>query len=152
MYKLHKALYGLKQAPRAWFSKIEKHFIEEGFEECMFEHTLFTKTGSNGTVLIVSLYVDDLIVTGDNEDLMVQFKEAMIKKFDMTDLGKMSFFLGIEVTQGKNGIFICQRQYAESILRRFGMFDCNPIGTPMTTGVKINKDSKGVEVNETQYK
>ncbi|GAA0159048.1 transmembrane signal receptor [Lithospermum erythrorhizon] len=108
----------------------------------MFEHTLFTKTCSNGTVLIVGLYVDDLIITGDNEDLMVQFKEAMIKKFDMTDLGKMSFFLGIEVTQGRNGIFI----------RRFGMFDCNLVGTPMTTGVKINKDSKGVEVNETQYK
>ncbi|KAL2526173.1 cysteine-rich RLK (RECEPTOR-like protein kinase) 8 [Abeliophyllum distichum] len=97
VYKLHKALYGLKQAPRAWFSHIEAHFISEGFERCPNEQTLFTKKKADGKVLIVTIYVDDLIFIGDDESMMIEFKKSMMSVFDMTDLGKMRFFLGIEV-------------------------------------------------------
>ena len=97
MYKLHKALYGLKQAPRAWFSRIEAYFISEGFQKCPNEYTLFTKRSSAGKILIVSIYVDDLIYTSDDEDMMYDFKNSMMKVFDMTDLGRMRFFLGIKV-------------------------------------------------------
>ncbi|GAA0160040.1 transmembrane signal receptor [Lithospermum erythrorhizon] len=152
VYELHKALYGLKQAPRAWFSKIEKHFIAEGFQECTYEHTLFTKVSSKGTIIIVSLYVDDLIVTGDDEDLIKEFKASMIREFDMTDLGRMNYFLGIEVIQGSKGIFICQKQYTEAVLRRFGMFDCKPVGTPMATGLKMDQDHGEKVVDDTHYK
>ncbi|GAA0176229.1 transmembrane signal receptor [Lithospermum erythrorhizon] len=152
VYQLHKALYGLKQAPRAWFSKIERHFLNEGFQECTSENTLFTKRDAEGSMIIVSLYVDDLIITGNNEELMLQFKASMVKEFDMTDLGRMNYFLGIEVVQLKNGIFICQKQYAETILKRFGMTECNVVSTPIATGVKIDQDRSGKQVNETQFK
>lgn len=97
VYRLKKALYGLKQAPRAWFNRIEAHFISEGFENCYSEHTLFTKTNTRGKILIVSLYVDDLIFTGNDELMFTKFKNSMLREFDMTDLGRMRFFLGIEV-------------------------------------------------------
>lgn len=112
VYRLRKALYGLKQVPRAWFSRIESHFIREGFEKCHSEHTLFTKTKEGGKILIVSLYVDDLIFTGNDEVMFAEFKSSMLREFDMTDLGKMRFFLGIEVLQSSDGIYICQKKYA----------------------------------------
>lgn len=94
-YRLKMALYGLKQDPKAWFSKIESYFIKEGFEKCDLEHTLFIKTEKQGKILIVSLYVDDLIFTGNSESVIVEFKRSMKENFDMTDLGRMRYFLGI---------------------------------------------------------
>jgi hypothetical protein len=79
VYRLHKALYGLKQAPRAWYSKIETYFTLEQFEKCSHEHTLFVKYGSNSKILIVSLYVDDLICTGNDVHMIYGFKESMKK-------------------------------------------------------------------------
>jgi hypothetical protein len=97
VYKLKMALYGLKQAPRAWYSKIESYFITENFEKCSHEPTLFVKHQGKNKVLIVSLYVDDLIYTGNDDELIEAFKKSMREKFAMTDLGKMKYFLGIEV-------------------------------------------------------
>jgi hypothetical protein len=73
VYKLKKALYGLKQAPRAWYSRIEAYFMKEGFEKCDYEHTLFTKTRKEGTLLIINLYVDDLIYIGNDELMISEF-------------------------------------------------------------------------------
>ena len=94
VYRLKKALYGLKQAPRAWYSRIETYFLKEGFEKCLCEHTLFIKTSGSGMILIVSLYVDDLIFTGNNEGMFKGFKDSMMKEFDMLDLGRMKYILG----------------------------------------------------------
>lgn len=152
VYKLHKALYGLKQAPRAWFSRIKTHFIKEGFQNCDSEQTLFIKRRNEGKIIIVSVYVDDLIFTGDDEKLMREFKDSMMREFDMSDLGRMSYFLGIEVVQQKEGIFICQRRYAEEVLRRFNMFESNSVSNPIVPGVKISSDADGVLVDETYYK
>lgn len=99
VYRLKKALYGLRQAPRAWYSKIKGYFQREGFEKCPSEHTLFVKTTPDGDILIVSLYVDDLIFTGNNSDLFTAFKNSMKGKFEMSDLGRMTYFLGVEVSQ-----------------------------------------------------
>lgn len=151
VYKLHKALYGLKQAPRAWFSRIEAHFISEGFQRCDSEQTLFTKRSKEGKIIIVSIYVDDLIFTGDDETMMSEFKNSMLREFDMTDLGKMRFFLGIEVLQKCDGIYICQKKYALDVLRRFGMIDCNSVSTPIVPGFKVSKEG-GRSVDETYYK
>jgi len=87
VYKLKRALYGLKQAPRAWYSRIESYFVNEEFERCPHEPTLFIKTKTGGKVLIISLYVDDLIFTGNDESMFVEFKRSMMLEFDMTDLG-----------------------------------------------------------------
>jgi len=152
VYQLHKALYGLKQAPRAWFSRIASYFKDEGFETCPNEHTLFIKRGAEGKVIIVSIYVDDLIYTGNDEDMMNGFKNSMISVFDMTDLGKMQFFLGIEVIQRTDGNFICQKKYAIDVLKRFAMAESNPVSSPIVPGVKLNKDDQGVQVDESYYR
>ncbi|PNX58473.1 putative LRR receptor-like protein kinase, partial [Trifolium pratense] len=108
VYKLKKALYGLKQAPRAWYSKIEAYFNSEKFVKCPYEHTLFVKYGKKDEILIVSLYVDDLIFTGNDVNLIEDFKNSMKGRFAMTDLGKMRYFLGVEVIQSSEGIFMHQ--------------------------------------------
>jgi len=104
-------LYDLKQAPRAWYSKIEAYFVHEGFEKCYCEHTLFTKLKEGGKLLIVSLYIDDLIFIRNDRNMCEEFKKLMMLEFDMSDFGKM-YFLGIEVLQHPEGIYICQRRYA----------------------------------------
>ncbi|RDX75453.1 hypothetical protein CR513_44651, partial [Mucuna pruriens] len=105
VYKLKTALYGLKRAPRALYSKLESHFVANNFLKCPHEHTLFVKK-EGGEILIVCVYVDDLIYIGNHESMSQEFKTMMMNEFAMTDLGKMRYFLGIEVLQGCNGIFI----------------------------------------------
>ncbi|KAL9429389.1 hypothetical protein AB3S75_031241 [Citrus x aurantiifolia] len=152
VYKLKKALYGLKQAPRAWFNRIEAHFVSQGFEKCYSEQTLFIKTKEGGKILIVSLYVDDLIFTGNDEIMFAEFKSSMLKEFDMTDLGRMRYFLGIEVLQTSDGIYMYQRKYALEVLRKFKMENCNLVYNPIVPGCRLFKDENGVQVDETLYK
>ncbi|RVX17651.1 Retrovirus-related Pol polyprotein from transposon TNT 1-94 [Vitis vinifera] len=151
VYKLKKALYGLKQAPRAWYSRIEAYFIKEGFERCSCDHTLFIKTGDGGKILIVSLYVDDLIFTGNDESMFVKFKNSMKLEFDMTDLGKMKYFLGMEVLQNSEGIYISQRKYAKEVLERFGMEKSNSVKNPIVPGDRLTKNEGGVKVDATKF-
>jgi len=151
VYKLKKALYDLKQAPRAWYSKIKSYFCKEGFEKCPHEHTLFVKHDEN-KILIVSLYVDDLIYTRNCEALFDSFKCLMKKSFAMTNLGKMRYFLGVEVTQNDKGIFITQHKYAREILSRFGMEQCNMVCNPIVPGNILSKDESGKKVDATNFK
>ena len=106
VYKLKNAFYGLKQALHAWYSRIEAYFMKGGFEKCDYEHTLFIQRGKEAKVLIVSLYVDDLMFTGNDELIFTEFKNSMKNEFDMTYLDKMRYFLGLEVLQKSSGIFI----------------------------------------------
>ncbi|CAJ2668206.1 unnamed protein product [Trifolium pratense] len=152
VYKLKKALYGLKQAPRAWYNKIESYFVQESFTKCPYEHTLFIKHEREGKILIVSLYVDDLIYTGNDEEMFESFKRSMKSKFAMTDLGKMRYFLGVEIKQAEKGIFIYQQKYAQDILIRFGMENCNKVCSPIVTGCKLTKNEGGKLVNATEYR
>lgn len=151
VYKLKKALYGLKQAPRAWYSRIEAYFMREKFERCPSEHTLFTKS-NGGKLLIVSLYVDDLIFTGNDREMCDEFKNSMMLEFEMTDLGLMKHFLGVEVKQCSEGIFICQRRYAREVLARFGMDESNAVKNPIVPGTKLQKDEGDAKVDETVFK
>ena len=151
VYKLNKALYGLKQAPRAWFSLIESYFLKEGFGKCDSEQTLFTKI-QQGKRLIISVYVDDLIYTGDDEAMINDFKVSMMREFEMSDLGKMKYFLGIEVVQFDEGIFISQKRYALEILKRFGMEGSNEVQNPIVPGSRISKDENGVKIDSVFYK
>ncbi|CAL8156633.1 unnamed protein product [Prunus armeniaca] len=152
VFKLKKALYGLKQAPRAWYSKIENYFLNEGFERCSHESTLFVKTKAGGKILIVSLYVDDLIFTGNDACLIEEFKCSMKSKFEMTDLGKMRYFLGVEVLQSSKGIHLCQKKYAKDVLDRFGMRECNSVKNPIVPGSKLTREGGGKKVDATQFK
>ena len=152
VYRLKKALYGLKQAPRAWYSRIETYFSKEGFIKCPYEHTLFIKTAGGGKILILCLYVDDLIFTGNDNAMFEEFKKSMKTEFDMTDLGRMKYFLGIEVLQKADGIFITQRKSAQEILERFNMAQCNSVHNPVVPGFKLTKDEEGVAADSTVYK
>ncbi|RDX88499.1 hypothetical protein CR513_29897, partial [Mucuna pruriens] len=152
VYKLHKALYGLRKAPRAWFSRIEAHFMQDGFQECSSEQTLFIKRSAGENILIVSIYVDDLIYIGNDMSMMIKFKKSMMQDFDMTDLGKMRFFLGIEVLQKPGGIFVCQQKYANDVLKKFAMSESKPVKSPIVPGSKINRDVDGVIVDDTYFK
>jgi hypothetical protein len=117
VYLLKKALYGLKQAPRVWYNRINDHLLQLGFQKSLSEATLYVKhVGAD--ILIISLYVDDLLVTGSNISLVEEFKQEMKEVFEMTDLGLMTYFLGMEITQKKNEIFICQKKYAKEILKK----------------------------------
>lgn len=112
---------------------------------------MFTKV-EQGKYLIISLYVDDLIFTGDDERMISDFKSSMMREFEMTDLGKMRYFMGIEVMQFDGGIFISQAKYVVEVLRRFGMEHCNPVGNPMVPGIKISKDEHGDEMDGSLFK
>ena len=151
MYSLRRALYCLKQAPRAWYNRIESYFLKEGFQKCPYEHTLFLKRSSQGMFLLMCLYVDDLIFTGNDETLFSSFKNSMMKEFEMTDLGRMRYFLGLEVLQRSDGIFVCQKKYAQEVLERFNMAGCNVVFNPIVPGFKLDKDSVGMEMDSTLY-
>ena len=120
VYRLNKALYGLKQALRSWYSRIGTHLMSLGFVKSPSEFTLYVKKVES-EILVVSLYVDDLFVTASDEELIYKFKEEMKGAFEMTDLGKMTFFLGMQVQQKQNEIFVCQQKYAKEVLKKFNM-------------------------------
>ena len=129
--KLKKALHGLKQAPKAWNNRIDKYFQVNGFFKCPHEHALYCKVHKNGDILIVCLYVDGLIFTSNNPSMFEDFKKAMTKEFEMTDIGLMAYYLGIEVKQMEDEIFISQEGYAKDILEKFEMLNSNPVSTPV---------------------
>jgi hypothetical protein len=113
---------------------------------------LFTKKNGAGKIIIVSIYIDDLIFTGDDKDMMCDFKRSMLREFDMTYLGSMRFFLGIEVLQRIDDIFIYQKKYALEILKRFEMLESNEVSSSIVPGFKVNKDEDGITVDETYFK
>jgi hypothetical protein len=108
VYLLQKALYELKQAPRAWYSRIDDHLLNLGFVKSLSKATLYIRL-KDDDILIMSLYVDDLLITGSNELQIEEFKQEMMRVFEMTNLGLMTYFLGMEVKQSKNEVFICQK-------------------------------------------
>ena len=110
------------------------------------------KVDVDGSLLLVCLYVDDLIFTGNNPTMFKEFKKSMIREFEMTDIGLMSHFLGIEVVQSEDGIFISQSGYAKEILKRFGMESCNPVNTPVESGIELKKSTNGGNVDPTYFK
>ncbi|KAL0447558.1 UNVERIFIED_CONTAM: Retrovirus-related Pol polyprotein from transposon RE1, partial [Sesamum latifolium] len=140
--KLKKALYGLKQAPRAWYNHLDNYLQMNGFSRYLHEYALYVKK-DKGDILCICIYVDDLILTGSNPHMYGTFKKVMAQEFEMSDMRLMSYYLGLEVKQQSNGIFISQEAYAREILKKFKMMECNPVTTPIEYGVKLSKDDGG---------
>ena len=151
VYKLKKALYGLRQAPRAWNNKLNTILCELEFVKCAKEPSVYRKL-VNGDLLVVAVYVDDLFVTGTNSQVIQEFKANMAGKFDMSDLGRLTYYLGIEVNQHENGITLIQRRYASKILEEDGMDKCNACQTPMEMGLKLSKAETEKEIDATRYR
>lgn len=151
VYRLYKALYGLRQAPRAWYTRLSKCLTELGFTKYPFEHAVYIKH-EGGESLIVGVYVDDLLVTGTSVSNIVKFKEQMSREFDMSDLGKLSYYIGIEVYQGRGFVELKQTAYAKKLLEKHGMGECNPVKYPMELKIQMHKDEGGKLVNSTEFK
>ena len=140
----------MKQAPRAGYSQIDSYLTKNGFHRSESEQNLYTKVNEQGKILIVCPYVDDLLFTGDYG--ITDFKAIMESEFEMTNLGLMKFFLGIEVQHSKSGIFILQSKYASEVLKRFNMSNCKTTPTLVITGLKLSKDDEGSTVDPTMFK
>ena len=151
VYLLKKALYGLKQAPRSWYSRIDDHLQCLGFVKRVSESTLYIKH-YEGDILVISLYVGDLLVTGNNAALIDEFKLEMMKVFEMTNLGLMTYFLGKEIKQSQDEVFICQKKYAKEILKKFHMEDCKSMSTPMNQKEKLSKEDETEKVDGAHFR
>jgi len=151
VYLLKKVLYRLKQAPRAWYGRIDDYLISSGFQKSLSEAILYVKK-INDDVLVISLYVDDLIVTGSNIQQVEEFKQKMMQFFEMTDLGLISFFLGMEIKQSKEEKFICQKKYVKEILKKFHMENCKPTTSPMNQKDKFSKEDGTARVDEEKFR
>eukprot|EP00253_Pinus_taeda_P032989 PITA_32989 len=149
--KLKKALYGMKQALRAWYSRIDAYLVENGFGKCDGEPTIYIKE-NDGKIIIVVLYVDDLIFTRNDASLIADFKAVMKSEFEMTDLGFLRYFLGIEVDQSENGVFISQDKYVEAVLKRFNMQNNKATVTPTVVGLKLTKEDSSKDFGPKLYK
>ena len=152
VYKLRKALYGLKQAPRAWYSQIDGYFLEKGFCKSKSEPTLYVKHQGESRILIVALYVDDLVFTGNDKKMIEEFRREMMMKYEMSDLGLLHYFLGMEIYQDDDGVFISQKNYAEKVLKKFRMFGCKSVATPLVCNEKLVKEDGEKKVDETLYR
>jgi hypothetical protein len=148
---LVKALYGLRQAPRAWYAKLDSSLIDLGFKRSTSEHAVYLR-GAGARRLVVGVYVDDLVITGGNDTDITAFKEEMKANFKMSDLGLLHYYLGLEVTQSKAGITICQKAYATKILESAGLAGCSPSVTPMEPRLKLSKQSSAPAVDQTRYR
>ncbi|GJU30879.1 retrovirus-related pol polyprotein from transposon TNT 1-94 [Tanacetum coccineum] len=128
VYRLNKALYGLKQAPRAWYDELSKFLVSKGFSKCSINPTLFiTKSGKD--ILLMQIYVDDIIFGSTNPKLSKCFEKLMHNKFEMSMIGELKFFLGIQNHQSPRGIFINQAKYTQEILNKHGMTLCDSIAS-----------------------
>ncbi|GJX08537.1 retrovirus-related pol polyprotein from transposon TNT 1-94 [Tanacetum coccineum] len=150
VYHIKKALYGLKQALKAWYGELSNFLVSKGFSKGSIDPNLFiTKHGDD--ILLVQIYVDDIIFGSTNLKLSKKFEKLMHIKFEMSMMGELEFFLGIQIHQSPCGIFINQAKYAQEIIRKHDMNSCDNIGTPMATK-PLDADLSGSPVNQTKYR
>ncbi|GJT57922.1 putative ribonuclease H-like domain-containing protein [Tanacetum coccineum] len=151
VYRLKKALYGLKQAPRAWYDTLSKFLLANNFFKGAVDPTLFTRK-SGKHILLVQIYVDDIIFASTDHNACNIFSKEMSSKFQMSMMGQMSFFLGLQVSQSPGGIFINQAKYALETLKKYGMDLSDPVDTPMVDRLKLDEDLMGIPVDQTRFR
>jgi hypothetical protein len=148
--RLKTTLYNLKQAPRAWSNKIGQYLVTSGFQSNA-NFSFYVKKTDHEIVVIV-IYVDDLIITGDNDVDIFDLKKLLKQKFEMKDLGELHYFINIEVIQSPKGIWLLQRQYALNKLSEYGMMGCKPISIPLEQNVKLSADEGNLVEDTTMYR
>ncbi|GJW34470.1 retrovirus-related pol polyprotein from transposon TNT 1-94 [Tanacetum coccineum] len=151
VYKLKKALYGLKQAPRAWYDELSTFLLQNHFFKGTIDPTLFIRHFDDD-ILVVQVYVDDIIFGSTHPRYTQLFSDLMKSRFEMSLMGEMTFFLGLQVNQSPCGIFINQSKYVLEILKKYGMESCDPVGTPMEIKDKLDRDQHGSPVDATKYR
>ncbi|CAL9030741.1 unnamed protein product [Prunus brigantina] len=129
-------MYGLKQSPRAWFGRFTTAMKKFGYQHANTDHTLFIKHRA-GKVTLLIIYVDDMIVTSDDTIEIEELQKRLASEFEMKDLGSLKYFLGVEVTRSKHGLFFSQRKYVMDLLADTGMLECKPADTPIVENHKL---------------
>ena len=149
--RLWKALYGLKQSPRAWFERFTKAVKKQEFVQSQADHTVFYKKGKEGKITILIVYVDDIVITGNDEQEIGRLKLFLATEFEIKELGELRYFLGIEVARSRKGIFLCQRKYILDLLQEVGMSECKPEESPIEVGSRDKLEDRCPEVDKQQY-
>jgi hypothetical protein len=151
VYKRPKAFYGLKQALRAWYARLKMFLLERGYVIWSVDKTLFTL--NHGTdFLLIQIYVDDIIFSGSSHTLMSRFQEMMESEFQMSMMGELTFFLGIQVKQTKQGTFMYQDKYTKDLMKKFNMAELKPLSTLMTTATEQDLDENGEPMDQREYR
>lgn len=151
MYRLQKALYGLRQPPEAWYNRLDCHLLSFRLIRSLNKATLYVKK-SGSDLLVVSIYVDDILLKGSREAEVEEFKTKMKSIFEMSDLGKMAYFLEMEVQQEGFGVFIHQKKVDEELLVKFFMENCKSMCTSFVVGEKLIKVDGIPQINGSIYK
>ncbi|GJW46456.1 retrovirus-related pol polyprotein from transposon TNT 1-94 [Tanacetum coccineum] len=151
VYKLKKALYGLKQAPKAWYDRLKAFLLKHEYSMGMVDNTLFTKKFKSH-LIIVQIYVDDIIFGSTCQNLCDDFAKIMHDEFEMSMMGELNFFLGLQIKQMEDGIFFNQSKYIKEMLKKFGLEDSKPTKTPMSTEIKLTKDDEADSVDSSKYR
>ncbi|GKC42407.1 retrovirus-related pol polyprotein from transposon TNT 1-94 [Tanacetum coccineum] len=150
VYRLKKALYGLKQAPRVWYDKFSSFLIEHGFTKGIIDTTLFTRRHGED-ILLLQVYVDNIIFGSTNPDFSKCFANLMKNNFEMSNMGELKFFLGLQGHQSPCGIFISQSQYLIELLKKHGLDEYVSMSTPMATE-RLDADLQGTPTDQTTYR
>nr|GFA11211.1 hypothetical protein [Tanacetum cinerariifolium] len=151
MYKLKNALYGLKQAPRSWYDMLSSFLISQDLSKGSVDPTLFIRRNGN-ELLLVQIYVDDIIFVASTPELCDLFAKITFSKFKMSMMGKISFFLGLQISQSPIGIFINQSKYVLESLKKYGFESCDPVDTPMVEISKLDEDKEGKAIDLSHYR
>jgi hypothetical protein len=149
--RLRRALYGLKQAPRAWFERFTSVVKAAGFTPSDHDPALFVHVSERGRTLLL-LYVDDMLITGDDNDYIVFVKERLREQFMMSDLGPLSYFLGIEVTMTSHGYYLSQHKYLQDLIARSGLSDTRTATTPMELNLQLRPNDGTPLADPSRYR
>eukprot|EP00253_Pinus_taeda_P016186 PITA_16186 len=141
VFKLKKSLYGLKQSPRMWYQKFDTFIWGLGFTRSKEDHCAYFKL-IGGNVIYLVLYVDDMLLVGNDKEIIQDLKTQLSSKFNMKDFGVANYILGMEIKrhQEKRKLWLNQRKYVETILQRFNMQDSKPVKVPIPVGVKLSAE------------
>ncbi|GJS40114.1 putative ribonuclease H-like domain-containing protein [Tanacetum coccineum] len=150
VYKVIKALYGLHQAPRAWYETLSSFLMENGFRRGTIDKTLFIKKNKSD-IMLVQVYVDDIIFGSTKKSMCTEFEDCMHKRFQMSSMGELTFFLGLQVKQQPDGIFISQDKYVADILKKFDFWSIRTATTPIESNKPLVKDEDGEDVDVHVY-
>ena len=148
--RLIKSLFGLRQAPRTWFKKIQRFLSEQGLSHMKADYSLFYVSSSKGIIILI-LYVDDLLVTGSDNDGICSLKQKLMQRFDMIELGNVTYYLGVEFIRSNFGIFLSQKAYASQILSEFNMAACTPASVPMVEGSHLGVEDDSPKVDARKF-
>src|SRR5919202_3769760 len=151
VYKLKKALYGLKQAPKAWYDRLKTFLVKHEYIMGMVDNTLFVKHDKQH-IIIVQIYVDDIVFGSTNNVMCEEFSKLMHDEFEMSMMGELNFFLGLQIRQLEDGIFINQSKYIKEMLKKFDLENVKSLDTPMATTTKLCVDDDSDPICSTKYR